>query len=318
MRCLCCAKLITSASEEEQKNRWHRSCVRKFFETDTLPSLELSDEKLEELAKETVTKGLTVTGVQKKLSLCLSKGNDNRLTIVNYPSGYILKPQSTDFDSLPEMEAVAMRLADIAGIQTVPHALIECNGVYAYITKRIDRKIKKNNIELYAMEDFCQLANRLTRDKYKGSYERCARIIMSYSSRTGYDLSELYMRLVFSYMIGNSDMHLKNFSLIETKPGNRDFVLSRAYDFLSVNIVMPEDKEEMALTLNRKKRNVRKKDFITFANYCGITNTAATKIIQNIISKEEKYIECICNSELNDTLMTEMCNMVRNRIQNLR
>ena len=77
-----------------------------------------------------------------------------RLTIVNYPSGYILKPQSDDFDFLPEAEYMSMKMAEAARIQTVPNALIRIRGKYAYITRRIDRK----GDSLIAMEDFYKAA----------------------------------------------------------------------------------------------------------------------------------------------------------------
>ena len=116
-----------------------------------------------------------------------------------------------------------------------------------------------------SMEDFCQLSGRLTQDKYRGSYERCAEIIRKHSVRFGFDLSEFFFRLVVCFVTGNSDMHLKKFSLVEKTPGQRDFVLSPAYDLLPVNIIMPEDPEETALTLNGKKSNLRRKDFLALA-----------------------------------------------------
>ena len=213
MKCLCCGKTIReNASNAEKEWSWHKKCVKSFFMTEEMPFLDITKEQLERLANETVNEGLTVPGVQKKLSLHLSSDTNARLTTVDYPTGYILKPQAEEFDYMPEFEDLAMRLAELMGIQTVPHALIKINDEYAYITKRVDRDIEKNEIKLYAMEDFCQLSNRLTQDKYKGSYENCGRIIKKYSITPGLDLSELYLRVVGSFIIGNSDMHLKNFS----------------------------------------------------------------------------------------------------------
>ena len=126
-------------------------------------------------------------------------------------------------------------------------------------------------MQMLAMEDFCQLDLRLTQDKYKGSYERCAKIIERYSSRKGLDRTELYLRLVFSFLVGNSDMHLKNFSLIETEEGSEKYVLSPAYDLLPVNVIMPEDKEQFVLAMNGKKTHIRRKDFLLFAETCGMT-----------------------------------------------
>ena len=122
MKCLCCGKTITnSATNVEKEWCWHKKCVKRFFQTDELPILDITKEQLEILANETVNEGLTVPGVQKKLSLHLSTDLNARLTIVDYPTGYILKPQTEEFDNMPEFEDLAMRLAEIMGIQTVPH-----------------------------------------------------------------------------------------------------------------------------------------------------------------------------------------------------
>lgn len=131
--------------------------------------------------------------------------------------------------------------------------------------------ISNEPVQSLAMEDFCQLDLRLTQDKYRGSYERCAKMITRHSSRPGLDLSELYLRLVFCYLVGNSDMHLKNSSLLETDVGSGEYALSPAYDLLPVKVIMPEDIEETALTLNGKKRNIRRKDFWRLLRTAGLT-----------------------------------------------
>ena len=134
MRCLCCGKdIIENATTDEKNNLWHRKCIKKFFGVNSMPIIDISESQMAKLASDTVNKGLTVPGVQKKLSLHLSKCEDVRLTIVNYPTGYILKPQTDEYESLPEFEDLAMRLAEIVGIKTVPHALIKINNKYAYI-----------------------------------------------------------------------------------------------------------------------------------------------------------------------------------------
>lgn len=292
MNCLCCGKPLRS---ENAQTGWHKSCIRKFFGTTGLPEMEIDENTLELLAVESANKGHTVPGVQKKLSLHLfSEKGKPRITLVNCPAGYILKPQVAEFEALPEAEQLVMCMADAAGISTVPHALIMGNGSLAYITKRVDRVFEKNNVKMLAMEDFCQLDLRLTQDKYKGSYERCAKIIARYSSRKGLNMTELYLRLVFSFIVGNSDMHLKNFSLIETEEGSGQYLLSPAYDLLPVNVIMSEDEEQFALALNGKKMNIRRKDFLVFADECGISRSSAEKMIAMLVSKKEKFIS-MCN-----------------------
>ena len=310
MNCFCCGKPLKT----ENDNGWHKACIKRFFGTAHIPEIEIDENTLEALAAQSTSKGLTVPGVQKKLSLHLSTDNRNpRLTLVNYPTGYILKPQVKEFECLPEAEQLVMTMADATGISTVPHALIKSGDNLAYITKRIDRVFEKTEVKMLAMEDFCQLDLRVTADKYKGSYERCAKVIGRYSSQIGLDIAELFMRLVFSFVVGNSDMHLKNFSLIETGEASNTFALSPAYDLLPVNVIMPEDTEEFALALNGKKTHIRKKDFFIFAEECGISKASAEKMIAKIVSMKPKYIEMCNNSLLPDHLKERFAELIEQR-----
>ncbi len=316
MNCLCCGKPI---KDNNESSGWHKTCIKKFFTTTVIPEIEITDSVLEELAKESTNKGYTIPGVQKKLSLYLSKEVYPRLTVVNYPTGYILKPQVKEFRALPEAEHLVMSMADKAKIRTVPHALVKSKDSYAYITKRIDRVFSKDsNVKLIAMEDFCQLDLRLTQDKYKGSYERCGNIIKKYSSRSGLDMTELFYRLVFSFIVGNSDMHLKNFSLIESESGSGEYHLSPAYDLLPVNVIIPEDKEEFALPINGKKRNIHRKDFLIFAAGCGIAKLAAEKMIGQLVSMEPVFIDMCCNSLMPQDMKEAFIELVDKRVSVLR
>lgn len=315
MRCLCCGKTLSTPNE----TGWHKACIKRFFGTTELPEIDINNETLNLLAIETTNKGFTVPGVQKKLSLQLiSDGSKPRLTLVNYPTGYILKPQVAEFEALPESEQLIMEMADMAGISTVPHALIKGSSGLAYITKRVDRNLTKDNIEMFAMEDFCQLDLRLTEDKYRGSYERCAKIIKKYSSRIGIDITEFYIRLVFCFIVGNSDMHLKNFSLIETTEGSQEYVLSPAYDLLPVNANLPEDKEQFALTMNGKKMHILKGDFLKFASTCDIPRKTAIKLIQNLVSYTPKWLKMCDDSILPDDLKERLRQIIIERTEVLK
>lgn len=312
MNCLCCGKPLRTPDE----TGWHKACIKRFFGTTKLPEIEIDDKTLNLLATETTNKGFTVPGVQKKLSLHLvSDSRKPRLTLVNYPTGYILKPQVAEFEALPESEQLIMTMADMAGISTVPHALIKGNAGLAYITKRVDRNLTDDKIEMLAMEDFCQLDLRLTEDKYRGSYERCAKIIKQYSSRVGIDMAEFYIRLVFCFIVGNSDMHLKNFSLIETAEGSGEYVLSPAYDLLPVNANMPADKEQFALAMNGKKMNIRKGDFLKFADTCGISRQTAEKLIENLVKLTPKWLAMCENSLLPDELKERLKKIIIERTE---
>lgn len=314
MNCLCCNKYLST----NDTSGWHKSCIKKFFETIKLPEITIDDLTLKRLANETINKGFTVPGVQKKLSLHLVRNMDKpRLTLVNFPTGYILKPQIKEFVAMPEAEQLVMSMADRAGIKTVPHALIKSATGFAYISKRIDRILMGNKITMLAMEDFCQLDLRLTEDKYLGSYERCAKIIKRYSSRVGIDLTEFFIRLVFCFIVGNSDMHLKNFSLIETYVCSGDYVLSPAYDLLPVQAIMPADKEDLALAMNGKKMHIRKNDFLKFAYNIGIAENIANKLIAYLIKLAPVWLKMCEASLLPIELKNRLKDIIRSRVERL-
>ncbi len=319
MNCLCCGKPIRPDSPEENSG-WHDKCVRAFFGTKKLPDIDMSAEVLEKLARESTNRGFTVPGVQKKLSLHLTRGQEPRLTLVNYPTGFILKPQTAEYPALPEAEYLVMQMARACGIKTVPFALVRIpaqGGALAYITRRIDRVLptaEGEPVKLLAMEDFCQLDGRLTMDKYHGSYERCAKIISRYSIRPGLDLSELFLRVAFSLTVGNSDMHLKNFSLIETVCGSEEYVLSEAYDMLPVNTVLPEDTEQLALTVNGKKRNVRRKDLLIFAEAAGLPRASVEKMLEKLDGMKDCLLAMCADSYLPDDMKAAFAELIADRL----
>lgn len=319
MKCLCCGKELNHSSSEELVTQWHKSCVKKFFGTEVLPEIDISEQTLEKILKESTEQGLTVPGVQKKLSLHLSNEDHGkpRLTLVNYPTGYILKPQTEEYRALPEAEYLVMSMANKTNIKTVPFALLKNtkDNQLVYITKRIDRIEKSNQVHMLAMEDFCQLQNRLTIDKYKSSYERCSKVIMNYSNSNGLDQTELFLRIVFSFVVGNSDMHLKNFSLIETSEGSEIYHLSDAYDLLPVNVILLQDQEELALTLNGKKKNIRYKDFMEFANKCELNKKSAEKMIKKIVSMKDTYIQMCEESYLPNDMKEDLKQLIIQRAE---
>ena len=304
------------------ETQWHRTCVMKFFGTRVLPEMDITEKTLELIAAESTNKGFTVPGVQKKMSLHLTTDSVRpRLTLVNYPMGYILKPQTDQYQALPEAEFLVMQMAGLTGIPTVPYALLHAADGFAYITKRIDRCLpeqKNGTLQMLAMEDFCQLDLRLTEDKYRGSYERCAKIIAKYSQSVGLDLSELFLRVVFSFVVGNSDMHLKNFSLIETAAGNGVYRLSAAYDMLPVNIIVPEDSEQMALTVNGKKRNLHRNDFLKFAESIALPRPAAERMLNMVISMLPHYQMMCENSYLPNEMKERFATLLNERSDSLR
>jgi serine/threonine-protein kinase HipA len=310
-RCLFCYQPLT-----ENELDFHPTCSKKIFSQSTPPALPYSESDLEPLAKEVIQSQTAVTGVQAKISLHITgnnkEGTEKRFTIVGLWGGYILKPPTTIYPQLPEVEDLTMHLAAATKIKTAPHSLIRMqSGSLAYITKRIDRSKKGK----YALEDMCQLTERLTDDKYQGSYEQIARAIQKYSATPGLDIINFLELVLFSFITGNADMHLKNFSLLE-KPG-LGMILSPAYDLVNTALVYPAHDEEMALTLNGKKKKLKKQDFVATFN----TLKIEAKQQQNIFSKMEKaspkWIELIEASFLSDDFKEQYKTIIRERLDRL-
>ena len=285
-KCLYCYKPLADGEVD-----YHKTCARKIFESTTVPVLPYTRDNIKELAREIVTASTTVTGVQAKLSLDISRGRagePQRFTIVGIWGRFILKPQTDRFANLPENEDLTMHLAEAAGIKTVPHSLIRfADGELCYITRRVDRTKKGTKI---AMEDMCQLSERLTEDKYKGSYERIAKLIRQHSSAPLLDVVNFWEVVLFSWLTGNADMHLKNFSLF--RPAD-DYILTPAYDLLSTALAMPEDDEELALTLNGKKKRIKREDFEKAMRDSGIDEKAIANLLARFSKAIHKWHELI-------------------------
>ena len=308
MKCLFCYKELA-----DNEIDFHSSCSRKIFGATTAPELPYTRDNLTELARQVVRSQTTLTGVQAKLSVDIKKGGRNeaeRFTIVGLWGRYILKPQTERFANLPELEDLTMHLAEIAKIQVVPHSLIRfSDGELCYITRRIDRT---ENGEKLAMEDMCQLTERLTEHKYKGSYEQIAKVIQKYSSVPKLNLINYWEQVVFSWITGNADMHLKNFSLYSKV--YQEYNLTPAYDMLSTALVMTEDTEELALTLNGKKRKIRKLDFEISMRASGLEEKVIRNIFNKFLKVKDKWFDFIDISFLPEEMKIAYKDIITNRL----
>lgn len=283
-KCLYCYKEINSAELKTPAGieGYHPKCSKLFYGKVTPPALDFTEEQILELAEQVIKSQRTVTGVQPKLSLGLSNeiNTPERFTIVGLWGEYILKPQTNLYSNLPEIEDLTMHLAEISKIKTVQHSLIKLkSGQLAYITKRIDR----TNGEKSHMEDMCQLTERLTEQKYKGSYEQIAKAIRKYTVNPGLDVTDYYELVLFSFLTGNNDMHLKNFSLLKS---NLAYHLCPAYDLVATELVVEGDDEDLALNLNGKKKKIKRTDFESAMNSAGLDQ----KVIENIFKKYKKLL----------------------------
>ncbi|TSA30508.1 MAG: type II toxin-antitoxin system HipA family toxin, partial [Ignavibacteriales bacterium] len=224
-KCLYCYEVL-----ENSEIDFHLKCSESFFGFSPPPSLDVNLSDIEKLALNILGRSTSVTGVQPKLSVDLKKEKKQpaRLTIVGLWGRYILKPPYDKYPQMPENEDLTMKLAEMVGIKTARHSLVRLkSGELAYISKRFDRTSKTK----LHVEDFAQLLEVLTERKYYGSIEQISKGILSYSSFSGNDLINLFELVLFSFITGNADMHLKNYSLIRDE--SDDIKLSPAYDLLS-------------------------------------------------------------------------------------
>ncbi len=290
-KCLSCYKELA-----ENEIDFHSKCSKKIFGSINPPSIDFDSKQLEELAKELIVKSVAVTGVQPKLSLNLISdiNKQSRFTIVDLEGNYILKPASKEYIDLPENEDLTMHLAELVKIKTATHTLIRLkSGELAYLTKRFDRK----NEDKIAVEDFCQLTENLTEHKYRGSIEKIGKLIYQLTKNSGFEAQKLFEIVLFNYLTANADMHLKNYSLIEND--FNEYELSPAYDLLNTLLLIPNDKEESALTINGKKNRLKIEDFNQLAKTLKIPNKSVESIYKRFIKIRLKWIDFVEISFLN-------------------
>lgn len=310
-RCLYCYQPLGKGEPDI-----HTTCSMKMFGQPIPPELPYSSQEIDKLALEVVKNHTTITGVQPKISLHLVAGENKlaskKFTIVGLWGGYILKLPTTHYPQLPEVEDLTMHLAELARIRVVPHSLIRLrSGELAYITKRIDR-VKKKKLH---MEDMCQLTERLTEDKYRGSYEQIAKAILKYSVNPGLDVVNFFEQVLFSFLTGNADMHLKNFSLIY-EPVNGP-MLSPAYDMVATSLVNPADDEDMALTLNAKKKKLKRQDFIAAFTASRLDSKQQENIFNKMDKAKDKWISFIDTSFMNKDFKTTYIRLIEERFSRL-
>lgn len=308
-KCLYCYQSIEGESD------FHQKCCMDFFGTQTPPQIPYNLDEMVVLAKDIVERSITVPGVQAKLSMSVVKttydNSGSRLTVVGALGGqYIFKPPSEKYPEMPGNEHLTMRIAEAFGIRVVPSSLIRlASGELSYITKRIDRTVGGAKIH---MLDMFQITEAF--DKYKSSMERVGKAIHSHSDNTLLDKLLYFELALFSFLTGNNDMHLKNFSMIESASG---WVLAPAYDLLNVAIVNPDDSEELALTLDGRKKKLKKEHFEKLAKDLGLNDKQTERVFIRMIKNKTKAIDWIDNSFLSAQLKTDYKEVIQLRYSQL-
>lgn len=310
-KCLYCYQEL-----EEGQVDFHPECSRRFFGSKTVPVLPYTRDNMSDLARQVIRTSASVTGVQAKMSLDVDRGGKNepdKFTIVGLWGKYIFKPQSAKYPCLPQLEDLTMKMAEAAHIRTARHTLIRlADGELGYLTIRMDRGRKGEKI---SMLDMCQLSNRLTEHKYYGTYQQLAETVKRYSSAPMLDVQRYWEVVLFSWITGNSDMHCKNFSLIDT--GNGEYALSPAYDLLAVLLADPEDTEEMAMsfTVGGAKNGFDRSTFMSAFTQSGIPIAVANRMIERMKGFLPQWEELISQSFLSDKMKTDYCRLLNERIK---
>lgn len=309
-KCLYCYQEL-----EDGQQDYHPGCARKIFGSETAPFLPYTRENMSELARQVIRTSASVTGVQAKMSLDVNRGGKSepaKFTIVGLWGKYIFKPQSSKYPCLPELEDLTMKMAEAAHIRTARHTLIRlADGELGYLTLRMDRGKKGEKI---SMLDMCQLTNRLTEHKYFGTYQQLAETVKKYSAAPMLDVQRFWEVVLFSWITGNSDMHCKNFSLVDTSNG--EYALAPAYDLLAVLLAAPEDTEEMAMsfTVGGGKSGFDRNTFMTVFTQSGIPVTVADKLIERMKSYLPIWKTLIGQSFLPDKMKADYCLLLSRRL----
>lgn len=308
-KCLYCYEPLTEEVE------FHKRCSLEFFNTPLPPKIPYSLEQMNELAKNVVEHSISVPGVQAKLSMSLIKetreNSNTRLTVVGALGGnYIFKPPSAKYREMPQNEHVTMRIAEVFNIRVVPSSLIRLmSGELSYITKRVDRSENGGKIH---MLDMFQITEAF--DKYKSSMEKVGKALHNYSENTLLDKIFYFELSLFCFLTGNNDMHLKNFSMIKSTSG---WVLAPAYDLLNVAIILPEDSEELALTLEGKKKNIKNEHFVKFGKGLELTGKQIESVFSRMIKNKPNAYEWIDKSFLSKDMKTAYKQQLESRYKQL-
>ncbi len=268
----------------------------------------------EEQVREAISRAakMSIQGVQPKLSVRLNAKKEI-FEIIDIGGRYIFKPQTINYREVPENEDVTMRLAKLIGIEVPFHGLVYSkDGSMTYFIRRFDRAGRNKKIPV---EDFAQLSGKSRETKYDSSMEQVISLIEKFCTFPAIEKLKLFNLTLFNYLIGNEDMHLKNFSVIR-----RDLKveLSPAYDLLNSTIIL-DSREELALPLNGKKNRLKKNDFFVYLakERLALTQKSIDQTRSEIIKALPNWMDFIQKCFLSDTMKTQYLGLLKDRLSKL-
>lgn len=252
---------------------------------------------------------MSIQGIQPKLSVRLNL-KQQVFEVVDAGGNYIIKPQHERYVDLPQNEDLTMKLAKTAGIEVPPHGMVYSkDGSLSYFIKRFDRLPKGGKV---ALEDFAQLAGLNRQTKYDYAMEKIVAIIEIHCTFPAVEKVKLFKLVLFNYLVGNEDMHLKNYSLIRVEG---KIQLSPAYDLINTTIAVKGASEEIALTLAGKKKNLEKSDFFRYfaRQRLGLSDSSINGVVGDLRAGIEKWPGIIDVSFLSPDLKEKYSNLFRER-----
>jgi len=301
--CLCCFK------KTDNDMVYHKSCLKKLFDSEKIPVIEFkSTDIVYELSK-TIGK-MSISGVQIKALVKLNK-KSNIMEIVKTGGTHILKPEPSEYPNLPQNENLCMNLAAMVRIETPSHGLFYmADKKLCYIVKRFDRD--KDNQKIH-VEDVAQLLELPSNSKYESSLEKVGKALLVFSSKPYLDLILFIERIIFCFLTGNGDMHLKNWSVLRNT--ENDYRLSPAYDLISSKLYLP-DEDESALTLNGKRRKIKLSDFRALSDYLHIDSKSFENTINKFVDLKNEIIQFIDTYSRSECSFKEVNKITDNIIKN--
>jgi serine/threonine-protein kinase HipA len=290
-------------------DRWHPTCLRKLFGVPEIPDIsDIYENNIAELAFESAGR-LSIPGVQSKLSVRVEGGT----VVPAVKNGtHILKPPVSQWREMPQNENLIMSLAGAAGIEVPPHGLLTNDrGEKFYIVKRFDRKGNGNRIHV---EDFCQ-AGGVPRDmKYRKSAEFCGKLIARVTAFPGIEVQKFFKLVLFNFVSGNGDAHLKNYSFIYH---SQRTALSPAYDLVSSSLLIPGETQS-AIPINGKLTKFRLKDFKALGNNLKIPPKTVGKHIERLLRCIPEFEKMIETAEFSDEMKSGLTQLIEKRASTLR
>ena len=281
--CYCCHKKING------NENYHPSCLKKLFGVTWEPKITVSSRDFPIEARKKAGK-MSISGVQMKASVELDR-TKKILTIVDEGGTYILKPEPQEYPELPQNENLCMNIAELSGIKTPPHGLFPMfDGKLCYVIRRFDRIPGGDKVHV---EDMAQILDLSPDSKYDSSLEKVGKAIVNDTTNKYLDVLDYFERVLLCFLLGNGDMHLKNWSLLMT--ADNRIRIAPCYDLICSELYIPGG-DESALTLRGKRSNLKREDFEYLAEYLSIDKRSVFNSFKKFYENQDKMIGLIGNT----------------------